>query len=129
MQGWNVFKQIFLDHGEGFKRKHPFYDKQRYDDVVMKMLGCGNPDEIRRGKYGQREKETFKEEGNGRAIRSSTEGVQIPLLVVCGTELLVSEAIIDAGIGMAKFNNEYYEGHMPKVGCPGCSNYTMKCIE
>src|SRR5436305_14501961 len=27
---------------------------------------------------------------------------------VCGTELLVNEAIIDAGIGMAKFQNDYY---------------------
>ena len=48
---------------------------------------------------------------------------------VCGTELLVNEAIIDAGIGMAKFNKEYYEGYMPKVGCPGCNNYTMECVE
>jgi hypothetical protein len=47
---------------------------------------------------------------------------------VCGTELLVNEAVIDAGIGMAKFNN-YYEGYMPKVGCPGCNNYTMECVE
>ena len=35
---------------------------------------------------------------------------------VCGTELLVNEAIIDAGMGMAKFNKEYFcheehEGH------------------
>jgi hypothetical protein len=28
---------------------------------------------------------------------------------VCGTEVLVNEAIIDAGIGMAKFRNEYQE--------------------
>jgi hypothetical protein len=48
---------------------------------------------------------------------------------VCGTELLVNEAIVDAGIGMAKFHNEYHEGYMPKVGCPGCNNYTMECIE
>src|SRR3970040_2053608 len=41
---------------------------------------------------------------------------------VCGTELLVNEAIFDAGIGMAKFNKEYYEGYMPKGGCPGCNN-------
>ena len=46
MQGWNVFKQIFLDHWEGFKREHPLYDKQRYADVVKKMLGCGNPEEM-----------------------------------------------------------------------------------
>lgn len=48
---------------------------------------------------------------------------------VCETELLVNEAIIDAGIGMAKFNNEYYEGYMPKVGCPGCNNYTMEYVD
>jgi hypothetical protein len=48
---------------------------------------------------------------------------------VCKTELLVNEAIIDAGIGMAQFNNEYHEGYMPKVGCPGCNNYTMECVE
>jgi hypothetical protein len=38
---------------------------------------------------------------------------------VCGTELWVNEAIIDVGIGMAKFKNEYYPGFMPTVGCPG----------
>jgi hypothetical protein len=42
---------------------------------------------------------------------------------------MVNEAIIDAGIGMAKFNNEYYKGYMPKVGCPGCNNYTMEYVE
>ena len=26
-----------------------------------------------------------------------------------------NEAIIDAGIGMAKFHNEYYEGYMTKA--------------
>ena len=36
---------------------------------------------------------------------------------VCGTELLVNEAIID-GIGMAKFNKEYYKG-IAEVGCGG----------
>jgi len=29
---------------------------------------------------------------------------------------------------MAKFHNEYYEGFMPKVGCPGCNNYTMEYV-
>ena len=48
---------------------------------------------------------------------------------MCGTELLVNEAVIDAGIGMAKFKNEYYDGYMPKVGCPGCNNYSMECAE
>jgi len=44
-------------------------------------------------------------------------------------ELLVNEAVVDAGIGMAKFHNEYYEGYMPQVGCSGCGNYTMECID
>jgi hypothetical protein len=30
---------------------------------------------------------------------------------------------------MAKFNKEYHKGYMPKVGCPGCNNYTMECVE
>jgi ribosomal protein S27E len=44
---------------------------------------------------------------------------------VCGTELLVNEAVIDAGIGMAQFRNEYHEGFMPTIGCPGCNGDTM----
>jgi hypothetical protein len=48
---------------------------------------------------------------------------------VCGTELLVNEAIIDVGIGMAKFQNQYYPGFMPKVGCPGCNGDTMEYVE
>lgn len=36
-------------------------------------------DEIRKGKYEQKEKEAFGEEDNGRAIRSSPKGIQIPL--------------------------------------------------
>ena len=47
----------------------------------------------------------------------------------CGTELLVNEAVVDAEIGMAKFNKEYYEGYMPKVGCPWCNNYTIERVE
>jgi len=34
----------------------------------------------------------------------------------CGAEMLVNEAIIDVGIGMAKFQREYHAGFMPKVG-------------
>ena len=37
---------------------------------------------------------------------------------VCGEEMLVNEAIIDVGIGMAKFQREYHAGFIPKVGCP-----------
>jgi ribosomal protein S27E len=47
----------------------------------------------------------------------------------CGTELLVNEAIIDVGIGMAKFQHEYHAGFMPTVGCPGCNGDTMVYVE
>ncbi len=43
-QAWNVFKQIFADHWPGFKQFRPRYDTPYYDDLVAKMLGCGNPD-------------------------------------------------------------------------------------
>ena len=48
---------------------------------------------------------------------------------VCGTERLVNEAIIDGGIGMAKFQHEYYAGFMPTVGCSGCDGDTMVYVE
>jgi hypothetical protein len=35
----NVFKQIFADGWDDFKRKHPRYESA--DEVVQKMLGCG----------------------------------------------------------------------------------------
>src|SRR5438445_6668181 len=43
---WNVFKQIFADHWPGFKQFRPRYDTPYYDDLVAKMLGCGNPDKM-----------------------------------------------------------------------------------
>ena len=42
--------------------------------------------------------------------------------------MFVNEAIVDVGIGMAKFQCEYYAGFMPKVGCPGCNGYTMERV-
>lgn len=45
-QGWNVFKQIFDDHWDGFKHAHPRYNTHYYDGLVEKMLGCGNPDKM-----------------------------------------------------------------------------------
>ena len=48
---------------------------------------------------------------------------------ICGEETLVNEAIIDAGIGMAKFQREYHAGFMPKVRCPGWNGYTMEYVE
>jgi hypothetical protein len=43
---WSVFKQIFADHWEGFKHAHPRYQTTYYDDLVAKMLACGNPDQM-----------------------------------------------------------------------------------
>jgi len=43
--------------------------------------------------------------------------------------MLVNEAIIDGEIGMAQFNNEYHEGYMPTLGCPGCNNLAMHWVE
>ncbi len=45
-QDWNVFKQIFVDHWDGFKRVYPRYNKPDYDGLVDKMLGCGNPEKM-----------------------------------------------------------------------------------
>jgi hypothetical protein len=45
-QDWNVFKQIFVEHWEEFKRVYPRYDKRYFDELVDKMLGCGNPDKM-----------------------------------------------------------------------------------
>ena len=38
----NVFKQIFEDGWGDFKRRYPRYEA--VDEVVQKMLGCGNPE-------------------------------------------------------------------------------------
>jgi Putative transposase/Transposase zinc-binding domain len=42
----NVFKQLFIDHWDGFKHVYPRYDTRYYDGLVDKMLGCGNPDQM-----------------------------------------------------------------------------------
>jgi len=46
LQGWNVFKQIFAEHWDGFKCLYPRYDRRYYDGLVHKMLACGNPDQM-----------------------------------------------------------------------------------
>jgi hypothetical protein len=43
---WNVFKQIFVDHWDGFKQFRPRYDTHYYEGLVDKMLDCGNPDKM-----------------------------------------------------------------------------------
>ena len=45
-QDWNVFKQIFAEHWDGFKLVYPRYNKPYYDGLVDKMLGCGNPEKM-----------------------------------------------------------------------------------
>ena len=46
MKGWNVFKQIFADHWEGFKNRYPRYREGYYEEQVERMLSCGNPEEM-----------------------------------------------------------------------------------
>ena len=43
---WNVFKPIFAEHWEEFTQAHPRDQTASYDDLVTKMLGCGNPDKM-----------------------------------------------------------------------------------
>ena len=43
---WSVFQQIFADHWEPFQRAHPRYQTPYYDDLVAKMLACGNPEKM-----------------------------------------------------------------------------------
>ena len=43
---WNIFKQIFADHWDGFTHTHPRYQTAYYHDLVSKMLACGNPEKM-----------------------------------------------------------------------------------
>ena len=43
---WSVFKRIFADHWDPFQRTHPRYQTPYYDNLVAKMLACGNPEKI-----------------------------------------------------------------------------------
>jgi hypothetical protein len=36
-----VFKDIFRDHWEDFKKRSPRYGAPYYDEVIKKMLNCG----------------------------------------------------------------------------------------
>ena len=42
-QSKNVFKQIFIDHWAEFLEMNPEYQREYYDTVIKKMLGCGDP--------------------------------------------------------------------------------------
>ena len=43
---WNIFKQIFAEHWDGFKHIHPRYNTRYYDSLADKMLRCGDPEQI-----------------------------------------------------------------------------------
>jgi len=43
---WNLFKQIFAEHWDGFKHIYPRYNTHYYDSLVDKMLRCGDPEQI-----------------------------------------------------------------------------------
>jgi hypothetical protein len=43
---WNVFKQIFAEHWDGFTHAHPRYQTFYYEGLVAKMLGGGNPEKM-----------------------------------------------------------------------------------
>ncbi|MDI6794156.1 MAG: transposase [bacterium] len=38
----NIFKQIFTDHWAEFRKKYPRYSTEYYENVINKMLGCGD---------------------------------------------------------------------------------------
>jgi hypothetical protein len=40
----NLFLQIIEDNWERFKKKHSSYATQYYDEVIEKVLGCGDPE-------------------------------------------------------------------------------------
>lgn len=41
-----TFKQIFIDHWDSFKSHSPRYDTDYHDEVIQKMLDCGDPDKM-----------------------------------------------------------------------------------
>ena len=42
----NTFKQIFQDHWDEFKAAYPRFDSPQYNEVVQKMLDCGDPEKM-----------------------------------------------------------------------------------
>jgi hypothetical protein len=46
LPAWNVFKQIFAEHWDGFKHVYPRYNTRYYDSLVNKMLACGDPERM-----------------------------------------------------------------------------------
>ena len=48
---WSVFQHIFADHWEAFQHAHPRYQTPYYDELVRKMLDCGNPAQMGYAEY------------------------------------------------------------------------------
>jgi len=46
-----TFKQIFFDHWKSFKTNHPRYNNEYYDEVISKMLDCGDPEKMGYARY------------------------------------------------------------------------------
>lgn len=45
------FKQIFRDHWDAFKTAYPLYNTPYHDEVVQKMLDCGDPEKMGFAQY------------------------------------------------------------------------------
>ena len=72
----NVYKQIFSDNWEGFKSRYSKYDNKYYDELVEKMLFCGDPDKIGYIEY------TCFNCGQGKRLVSMS--CKCPLCLRCG---------------------------------------------
>jgi hypothetical protein len=46
-----TFKQMFRDHWDAFKLACPLYNTSYHDEVVQKMLNCGDPDKMGFAQY------------------------------------------------------------------------------
>ena len=47
----NTFKKIFRDHWDQYKTAYPRYNSDYYDNVIRKMLDCGDPDKMGYARY------------------------------------------------------------------------------
>ena len=50
-RAWSVFQQIFADHWEAFQQAHTRYQTPYYDELMAKMLACGQPAQIGYSEY------------------------------------------------------------------------------
>lgn len=47
----DTFKKIFRDHWDEYKTVYPRYNSDYYDNVIRKMLDCGDPDKMGYARY------------------------------------------------------------------------------